>query len=145
MRFAFLIVVVYGLIGANVYSHLPEYLVGAFVKRMARLSLHAPSSCLPMIFDFITNLLIEHPGLKTMVHKEGATVEFQEDPFLENEEDPFKTRALESTLWEIKTLQKHPVPAIAAHAQFIERPLPKVEKDLDDTVDYTYSKVSPLN
>ena len=119
--------------------------MGAFVKRMARLSLHAPTPCLPMIFDFITNLMIQHPGLKKMVHKDEGTDVFEEDPFLTDELDPFKSKALESTLWEIKTLQKHPVPAIAAHAQFIEKPLPKVEKDLEDTLSYTYTKVSNDN
>jgi U3 small nucleolar RNA-associated protein 19 len=88
--------------------------------------------------------MIQHPGLRKMVHRDEGQDEVEEDPFLPDEQDPFRTRALESTLWEIKTLQKHPVPAIAAHAHFIERPLPKIEKDLDETLDYTYSKVCEL-
>ncbi|QQP57258.1 Nucleolar complex protein 4 -like protein, partial [Caligus rogercresseyi] len=91
---------------ANIFltsSHLPEYLVAAFVKRLSRITLTAPANSLPLVFQFIGNLLIRHSGLLKMIHKEtGASVE--EDPFLPLEEDPSKCRAGESSLWEIETL-----------------------------------------
>ena len=45
---------------------LPEYLVAAFVKRLSRLALTAPANTLPMVLQFLGNLLIRHPGLQKM-------------------------------------------------------------------------------
>lgn len=48
-------------------SHLPENLVAAFVKRLARLSLVAPPQDILIILYFIGNLTIRHPGLKRLI------------------------------------------------------------------------------
>ncbi|CAL8088690.1 unnamed protein product [Orchesella dallaii] len=152
-------------------THLPEGLVAAFIKRLSRLSTFAPASSLPMIFDFITNLLVQHAGLKVLlnplkpdgqpkikdlklsdywdtdfdtfkkgIYSDGADVE-DPDPFNENEQDPMKSRALESWLCEIKALQNHVVSSIALKAKFINKAVPKVERDLDDTLSLTYKEV----
>jgi len=123
---------------------LPEYLVSAFVKRIARLSLHAPAPCIPLIFDFITNLLVQHPGLQKLIKREGGPAKYDKDPYIHEEADPMKSHAIESMLWEIKSLQKHAIPEIAIHAQFFEKPIPRVEKDLDDTLNLTYEDVSNM-
>lgn len=49
-------------------SHLPSYLVAAFVKRLARMALTAPPNALLVVFPFISNLLIRHKGLTKMIH-----------------------------------------------------------------------------
>lgn len=130
--------------------HLPEYLVAAFAKKMARLSLHAPAPAIPMMCDFITNLIIEHPGLRTLVNKkpldttnkkEDGSLELEGDPFDEDEVDPIKSKAMDSCLWEIKTLQHHILPTISLSARFISKTLPKVQKDLDETLSQTYEDV----
>lgn len=131
------------------FRHLPEYLVAAFVKKLARLSLHAPAPAIPMICDFIANLMIEHPGLRTLVNKkplasskkDDGTLEYEGDPFDEDEIDPIKSRAMDSCLWEIKTLQHHILPTISLSARFISKTLPKVEKDLDESLLLNYDYV----
>jgi len=52
------------------YSHLPELLVAAFVKRMARLSLIAPPTDIQIMAAFIGNLLIRHPPLKVLIQSD---------------------------------------------------------------------------
>jgi U3 small nucleolar RNA-associated protein 19 len=80
-------------------THLPEYIVAAFVKRLSRLALVGPANALLMIFAFIGNLLIRHKGLTEMITK---TCTEEDDPFDFEEKDPAKTRAIESGLWEIR-------------------------------------------
>lgn len=48
-------------------THLPENLVAAFVKRLARLSLIAPPQDSIIILHFIGNLILRHPGLKRLI------------------------------------------------------------------------------
>ena len=43
-------------------SHLPEYLVAAFVKRFSRLCLTAPANSILLVLPFIGNLLLRHKG-----------------------------------------------------------------------------------
>lgn len=54
------------------YSHLPELLVAAFVKRMARLSLIAPPTDIQIMAAFIGNLLIRHPPLKVLIQSDSV-------------------------------------------------------------------------
>ena len=69
------------------------------------------------------------------------------DPFLENETDPLKTNAIESSLWELETLQQHVLPKVSKTVSFINKPLPTVEWDLTELFDNTYDQVgiSKLN
>lgn len=54
-------------------THLPENLVAAFVKRLARLSLVAPPQDIVIILQFIGNLILRHPGLKRLIcHPSGG-------------------------------------------------------------------------
>lgn len=54
-------------------THLPENLVAAFVKRLARLSLIAPPQDIIIILYFIGNLMLRHPGLKRLIfHPSGG-------------------------------------------------------------------------
>lgn len=48
-------------------THLPENLVAAFVKRLARLSLIAPPQDAIIILHFIGNLILRHSGLKRLI------------------------------------------------------------------------------
>lgn len=49
-------------------SHLPENIVAAFAKRLARLSLVAPPEDIHIILMFIGNLILRHPGLKLLIN-----------------------------------------------------------------------------
>ncbi|XP_072228203.1 nucleolar complex protein 4 homolog isoform X1 [Leuresthes tenuis] len=120
-------------------SHLPVYLVAAFAKRLARLALTAPPTALLIVLPFIYNLIRRHPSCRVLIHKpstEGET-EPLEDPYVMDEEDPVHCRALESSLWEIKTLQKHYHPDVAKAAMLINTPLPEQEDDISEVLEIT--------
>ncbi|XP_067635334.1 nucleolar complex protein 4 homolog A [Eurosta solidaginis] len=130
-------------------THLPENLVAAFVKRLARLSLIAPPQDAIIILHFIGNLILRHSGLKRLICAQ-APIEVSRDPFIMEEREPTKSNALESSLWEVVSLQKHAIPAVASAARFISQPLPATEWDLssvlevkeDDIFDQEISKKS---
>ncbi|CAD1469946.1 unnamed protein product [Heterotrigona itama] len=122
-------------------THLPEALVAAFAKRLARLTLVAPPEDILIILLFVGNLLLRHPGLKRLIdHPQGEISEENNgagDPFLMEERDPLLSNALLSSLWEIKALQCHIVPSIASAARFIREPLPSVEYDMASALEHT--------
>lgn len=57
------------------------------------------------------------------------------------ESDPEKCCALESSLWEIQTLQMHVLPSVATAARFINSPLPSMEMDMTKHLDGTLDEV----
>ncbi|RVE65664.1 hypothetical protein OJAV_G00118640 [Oryzias javanicus] len=118
-------------------SHLPLYLVAAFAKRLARLALTAPPTGLLIVLPFIYNLIRRHPSCRVLLHKPSTEDEPVEDPYLMDEEDPAQCRALESSLWEIKTLQKHYHPDVAKAAMMINAPLPEQEEDISEVLELT--------
>ena len=54
-------------------------------------------------------------------------------------------KAMESSLWEIKTLQSHILPEISNAAKFIDRQLPKTEWDMTQDLELTAEDVSDVN
>ncbi|KAK7866877.1 hypothetical protein R5R35_006041 [Gryllus longicercus] len=117
-------------------THLPENLVAAFAKRLARLTLVAPPQDILVILMFIGNLVLRHPGLKRLInHPTGGEV--NGDPYIMDERDPLNSCAMESSLWEIQSLQNHILPSIATAARFINSPLPSVEWDLTKILEQT--------
>ena len=112
-------------------SHLPEYLVAAFVKRFSRLCLTAPANSILLVLPFIGNLLLRHKGLVKMIDN-------SEEHFIMDEPDPSKSKAVESGLWEIKTLQNHTLPQVAQAAKFINKSLPQMEWNIADYLETTY-------
>lgn len=120
---------------------LPEILVAAFVKRLARLSLVAPPQDIIIILYFIGNLIIRHPGLKRLIgHPNGGQI--PQDPYLMDERAPIHSHALESSLWEIVSLQQHSLPSISQAARFISSPLPQAEWDLAKVLELNEDDVS---
>lgn len=115
-------------------THLPENLVAAFVKRLARLSLIAPPQDSIIILHFIGNLILRHPGLKRLICAQSV-IEVSRDPFIMEERDPAKSNALDSSLWEVVSLQRHAIPAVANAARFISQPLPTTEWDLSSVLE----------
>lgn len=125
------------------FRHLPETLVAAFAKRLARLTLVAPPEDILIILLFVGNLLLRHPGLKRLIdHPQGGEVTSDAtmgagDPFLMEERDPLLSNAMLSSLWEIRALQQHILPSVASAAQFIREPLPSVEYDMASALERT--------
>ncbi|XP_053784417.1 nucleolar complex protein 4 homolog [Desmodus rotundus] len=103
-------------------SHLPAYLVAAFSKRLARLALTAPPEALLLVLPFICNLLRRHPACRVLVHRPQGP-ELDADPYDPDEEDPAKSRALESSLWELQALQRHYHPEVSKAASIINQAL----------------------
>ncbi|KAL6469818.1 hypothetical protein MHYP_G00209370 [Metynnis hypsauchen] len=125
---------------ANIFlssSHLPVYLVAAFVKRLSRLALTAPPTGLLIVLPFICNLIRRHPSCRVLIHRPSAADELCNDPYVMDEEDPAKCHALESSLWELKTLQSHYHPDVAKAAKAINQPLPVLEDDISELLELT--------
>ncbi|KAL5017194.1 hypothetical protein ScPMuIL_006783 [Solemya velum] len=118
-------------------THLPAYLVAAFVKRLARIVLTAPPTGQMLAIPFIYNLIYRHPSCKVLLHRPDGPKDIEEDVYRMDEPDPVKCCALESSLWEIKTLQNHYHPDVSAAAQKIEHPLQEREEELKDLLELT--------
>lgn len=118
-------------------THLPVYLVAAFAKRLARLALTAPPESLLMVLPFIYNLIRRHPSCRVLIHRPSAAEEPCEDPYVMDEQDPILSHALESSLWEIKTLQTHYHPDVAKAAMKINKPLSVPEEDINGLLEIT--------
>ncbi|KAM6377900.1 nucleolar complex protein 4 homolog isoform 1-T1 [Pluvialis apricaria] len=111
-------------------SHLPAYLVAAFIKRLSRLALTAPPEALLMVIPFICNLFRRHPACKVLVHRPNGPEGMSEDPYIMEEESPSESRALESSLWEIRSLQNHYHPDVAKAAAVLNQSLSEIEDDI---------------
>ncbi|KAJ2259931.1 Maturation and nuclear export of 40S ribosomal subunits interacting protein [Coemansia sp. RSA 376] len=125
-------------------SHLPAYLVAAFIKRIARLAISATPSGAVTAIPVIYNLLKAHPSCMVLIHRmpgyEGEeSVDAESDPYLADEADPAKCNALSSSLWELETLQHHYYPNIATLANIFSEPFHKPKFQLEDFLDHTYS------
>ncbi|XP_075424734.1 nucleolar complex protein 4 homolog isoform X2 [Ascaphus truei] len=113
-------------------THLPVYLVAAFAKRLARLSLTAPPQVLLMIIPFICNLIRRHPACRPLIHRPTAPLDLEADPYIMEETDPAKSRALESSLWELEALQKHYHADVVRAANVVSRSLSEQESDISE-------------
>ncbi|XP_029475320.1 nucleolar complex protein 4 homolog isoform X2 [Rhinatrema bivittatum] len=116
-------------------THLPLYVVSAFAKRLARLSLTAPPQAQLMVIPFICNLIRRHPACRVLIHRPLGPHGLTDDPYIMEEEDPSKSRALESSLWELQALQKHYHPDVAKEAGVINHPLSDLETDVSELLD----------
>ncbi|KKZ63894.1 hypothetical protein EMCG_01796 [[Emmonsia] crescens] len=128
-------------------SHLPATLVASFIKRLSRLALNAPPAAIVVIVPWIYNLLKSHPACTFMLHRvirdDGDSqlnlqTHGMTDPFDPLEPDPTRTGALESSLWEIETLQSHYHPNVASLAKIISEQFTKQAYNLEDFLDHSY-------
>lgn len=134
-------------------THLPAALVASFIKRLSRLSLYAPPSAIVVLIPWFYNLLKNHPTCTFMIHRETRDdderarlkAEGMLDPFLMEELDPMNTNAMESSLWEIETLQSHYHPNVATIAKIISQQFTKQAYNLEDFLDHSYGSVSLLS
>ena len=125
-------------------THLPAALVASFIKRLSRLALHAPPAGIVMVVPWIYNLLRKHPTCTFMIHRvvpRGVEAAEIDDPFDMQEPDPMRTRALESSLWEIETLQSHYHPNVGMLARIISEQFTKHQYNLEDFLDHSYGTV----
>ncbi|KAL8756690.1 MAG: hypothetical protein Q9184_004414 [Pyrenodesmia sp. 2 TL-2023] len=125
-------------------THLPAALVASFIKRLARLTLSAPPAGIVIVVPWIYNLLKNHRTCTFMIHRKPEhaatlTTDGMDDPFNMEEADPMETGAIESSLWEIQTVQAHYHPNVAAIAKIISEPFTKQGYQLEGFLDHTYT------
>jgi len=131
-------------------THLPSALVASFIKRLARLALHGPPAGIVVVVPWIYNMFKRHPACTFMMHREIRDLELKmeleeqgmDDPFDMKEQDPMLTNAIESSLWEIETLQSHYHPNVATLAKIISQQFTKRSYNLEDFLDHSYNAVS---
>ncbi|KAF9430235.1 hypothetical protein BGZ76_000913 [Entomortierella beljakovae] len=116
---------------------LPAQLVAAFIKRMARLSLSSPPASIVIVIPFIYNLLKRHPTCMQMIHGNDKGEEI--DQYIHSEDDPMKCHALQSSLWELQTLQTHFAPNVSTLAKIFNEQFTKPSYNLEDFLDHTYA------
>ena len=125
-------------------THLPAALVASFIKRLSRLTLYAPPSGIIVVVPWIYNLLKNHPSCTFMIHRKGEVKNEENgwgDLFRMEESDPMQTDAIESSLWEIHTLQTHYHPNVAAIAKIISEQFTKQAYNLEDFLDHSYGTI----
>ncbi|SLM40717.1 Nucleolar complex protein 4 [Lasallia pustulata] len=130
-------------------THLPAALVASFIKRLSRLSLYAPPSAIVVLVPWFYNLLRNHPTCTFMIHRETCDetekarlkAEGMLDPFAMEEQDPMKTNAINSSLWEIEALQSHYHPNVATIAKIISQQFTKQAYNLEDFLDHSYGSM----
>ncbi|KAI9189710.1 Maturation and nuclear export of 40S ribosomal subunits interacting protein [Blastocladiella emersonii ATCC 22665] len=120
-------------------THIPAYLVAAFVKKMSRLALYAPPAGVLITLPLVYNLIKQHPQCFALIHR--TDVDLRNDPFDMDAEDPAESKALESSLWEVVTLQKHYFPNVATMSKIFTQKLSKPGYELEDFLDYTYGNL----
>jgi U3 small nucleolar RNA-associated protein 19 len=133
-------------------THLPAALVASFIKKLSRLILQAPPASIVVVVPWIYNLLKRHPTCTFMVHREihgkdrneQLRNEGMNDPFDPSEEDPMKTDAISSSLWEVEMLQSHYHPNVATLARIISEQFTKHAYNMEDFLDHSYATVSVL-
>ncbi|XP_037068036.1 nucleolar complex protein 4 homolog isoform X2 [Pollicipes pollicipes] len=119
-------------------GYLPEYLVAAFVKRLSRLALTAPTPTQTMLIRLICSLMVRHRGLQRMTDDPRGATRLPADPYRPDEPEPARCGAAESALWEVRSLRSHLVPAVSRAASFAERELPELEHPLAELLETTY-------
>jgi hypothetical protein len=122
---------------------LPGYCAAAFCKKFARLSLSAPPAGAMLCVSFIHNLIRRHPkSCLPLIHRDQATLEsedqkvehngknhenhrktFDSDPYDFSATNPAKSRALESSLWEMTALEQHYFPQVTKLVQMLRMDL----------------------
>jgi len=135
-------------------SHLPAAMIASFIKRLARLSLQAPPGAIVWIVPWVYNMLKMHPACTFMLHRPyhpthaiySRNIGFKEsgmwnDTFSMLEPDPSHTGAIESSLWELETLQSHYHPNVATLARIMGEQFTKREYQLEDFLDHSYATV----
>ena len=128
-------------------THLPASLVASFIKRLSRLALHAPPAGIVAVVPWIYNMFKMHPQCTFMMHRETRTEEEKQDieangfgdPFDMDEPDPMKTGAIDSSIWEIETLQSHYHPNVATLAKIISEQFTKQSYNMEDFLDHSYA------
>ncbi|WVQ97540.1 hypothetical protein IAU59_004654 [Kwoniella sp. CBS 9459] len=141
-------------------SLISSALIASFIKRLSRLALTAPPSGVILIIPFIYNLFKRHPGCMIMLQRPSSSSytppvlalsfassngdsqhqqgQEEADPYDPEEKSVLKTKALESSCWELAALQKHYLAPIATLAKIFGEVFTKPEFNMEDFLDHGY-------
>eukprot|EP00581_Thalassiosira_minuscula_P031540 CAMPEP_0183765062 /NCGR_PEP_ID=MMETSP0739-20130205/10700_1 /TAXON_ID=385413 /ORGANISM="Thalassiosira miniscula, Strain CCMP1093" /LENGTH=681 /DNA_ID=CAMNT_0026003681 /DNA_START=14 /DNA_END=2059 /DNA_ORIENTATION=- len=127
-------------------SMLPAYVVASFCKKLCRMALSGPPSGGLFVLALVSNLLRKHGECACLIHRKSNIINGEggmEDVFVEEVDDLVKTRALESSLWELTALEKHYHPAISTLAKSIgtEDDATTPMHDMEDFMVHTYKSL----
>jgi U3 small nucleolar RNA-associated protein 19 len=92
---------------------LPSKLIASFLKRIGRQCVNGvvtqPTDTL-FCLSLIANLIKRHPRCVRLVTRDRNSlslgIKMNDDPFMAEQVDPLKSRALKSSLWEVEILMK---------------------------------------
>ncbi|KAJ1371135.1 hypothetical protein KIN20_033021 [Parelaphostrongylus tenuis] len=110
-------------------KHIPNYVVAGFAKRLSRMLLYAPLDAQEPVLGLIRNLFTRHPNISSLIHREIPET-LPSDPYDDNESNLSKCNALNTSLWEIKSLQKHWHTNVAKRANFVDKKLQQASYSL---------------
>jgi U3 small nucleolar RNA-associated protein 19 len=82
-----------------------------------------------------------HREIRDPDERKDLEEEGMDDPFDMEEEDPMQTGAIDSSLWEIETLQSHYHPNVATLAKIISEQFTKRSYNLEDFLDQSYTAI----
>lgn len=134
-------------------THLPAAMVASFIKRLSRLALQSPPGAIVWIVPWVYNALKQHPPCTFMLHRTyhpshaiytkhpNYADEGMDDPFDMHQKDPMLTGAIDSSLWELETLQSHYHPNVATLAKIMSEQFTKRDYQLEDFLDHSYSSL----
>ncbi|GAB1604601.1 nucleolar complex protein 4 homolog B-like [Argonauta hians] len=117
-------------------KYIPAYMLAAFIKKLSRMSLYAPTHSLVSTIPIIYNLINRQSVCRVLINKTEGQIEYSSDPFIGGEADLEKCCALQSSLWELQTLQSHYCPKVAVDSRKVNQ-LKKAEKDVSKLVETT--------
>jgi U3 small nucleolar RNA-associated protein 19 len=137
------------LLNASLRSvNLTAYVVASFIKRLARVSLAAPSPVALFCLAQITWLLRRHPQCIRLIHKPTTGSARGSDSFKPEEEDDLEqTGALESSLWELDALRRHHFHAVATLASALDNEsstqsgAKEIPLNIDDFINQSYASL----
>lgn len=128
-------------------NHLPAATIASFIKRLSRLCLTAPPAAIIAIMPFVYNLLKTHAQTTFLIHRlpcppyTSSTSDVGLDPYDPLEPQPQLTHAIDSSLWELETMQSHYHPTVASIARIISEQFTKQQYNLEDFLDHGYASL----
>jgi U3 small nucleolar RNA-associated protein 19 len=128
---------------------LPAHVVAAFIKRLCRCAISSPPPAILFVLALVSNLIRKHPECSCLIHRRNKKAQSSEvleivDGYDAEQDDPVKSGALQSSLWELSALERHYYPAVATMAKSvgtteeIDAPAYNV---MADFVQHTYSSL----
>jgi U3 small nucleolar RNA-associated protein 19 len=123
-------------------SMLPTYLIAAFCKKLLRCCINGPPSGILFVVALVSNLIRKHKEVACIIHRIPSSDQTMDDPYAEGEKDPSKSRAIESSLWELNALEHHYHPAVRLLAKECGKEDEKtLLHDLDGFLLHTYKSL----